>query len=233
MVFRGDNCFCGLAESAVVGWHHIVAHALRIPELLYSAVCTLDEHRASAAAIAAAALAAVLKADAASETAGVGAGAKASDVAWVQLEVVRSLFEEHSSPSSMYKDVRRYHVRMTAGQVGCMGWSSKKSEVRMSRRYVDRSLKKLYLEYEQQRPSHLKVCSTTFELLRPPWVKRITAAHKEVYVCAFAPTDDSDSGRGSDSDTSSYGGLLRMPGLLQALQQGELLQQGVQQGVQL
>ncbi|GFH24450.1 hypothetical protein HaLaN_22250, partial [Haematococcus lacustris] len=26
----------------------------------------------------------------------------------------------------------------------------------MSRRYVDRSLKKLYLEYEQQRPSHLK-----------------------------------------------------------------------------
>ncbi|KAJ9527585.1 hypothetical protein QJQ45_025865 [Haematococcus lacustris] len=60
-----------------------------------------------------------------------------------QLEYVRNFFEEHSSPSPMYKDVRRYYVRMTAG-------SSKKSEVRMSRRYVDRSLKKLYLEYERE-----------------------------------------------------------------------------------
>ncbi|KAJ9518955.1 hypothetical protein QJQ45_026202, partial [Haematococcus lacustris] len=93
-----------------------------------------------------------------------------------QLEYVRTFFEEHSSPSPMYKDVRRYYVRMTAG-------SSKKSEVRMSRRYVDRSLKKLYLEYERECPTNLKVGSTTFEMLRPPWVKRITAAHKQVCVC--------------------------------------------------
>ncbi|KAJ9520188.1 hypothetical protein QJQ45_030107, partial [Haematococcus lacustris] len=93
-----------------------------------------------------------------------------------QLEYVRSFFEDHSSPSPMYKDVRRYYVRMTAG-------SSKKSEVRMSRRYVDRSLKKLYLEYERECPKTLKVGSTTFEMLRPPWVKRITAAHKQVCVC--------------------------------------------------
>ncbi|KAJ9510753.1 hypothetical protein QJQ45_027610 [Haematococcus lacustris] len=32
-----------------------------------------------------------------------------------QLECVRTFFEEHSSPSPMYKDVRRYYVRMTAG----------------------------------------------------------------------------------------------------------------------
>ncbi|KAJ9508709.1 hypothetical protein QJQ45_028003, partial [Haematococcus lacustris] len=32
-----------------------------------------------------------------------------------QLEYVRSFFEDHSSPSPMYKDVRRYYVRMTAG----------------------------------------------------------------------------------------------------------------------
>ncbi|KAJ9526958.1 hypothetical protein QJQ45_025334 [Haematococcus lacustris] len=133
-----------------------------------------------------------------------------------QLEYVRTFFEEHSSPSPMYKDVRRYYVRMTAG-------SSKKSEVRMSRRYVDRSLKKLYLEYEQECPANLKVGSTTFEVLRPPWVKRITAAHKQVCVCIPCetcellldqlgkhmdslvlpedpqPLDDSDSDSGSDS----------------------------------
>ncbi|KAJ9519609.1 hypothetical protein QJQ45_013374 [Haematococcus lacustris] len=134
-----------------------------------------------------------------------------------QLEYVRTFFEEHSSPSPMYKDVRRYYVRMTAG-------SSKKSEVRMSRRYVDRSLKKLYLEYERECPTNLKVGSTTFELLRPPWVKRITAAHKQVCVCIPCetcelqldqlgkhmdslvlpedpqePLDDSDSDSGSDS----------------------------------
>ncbi|KAJ9534996.1 hypothetical protein QJQ45_029644 [Haematococcus lacustris] len=61
--------------------------------------------------------------------------------------------------------------------------SSKGSEVRMSRRYVDRSLKKLYLEYKRECPLNLKVGSNTFELLRPPWVKRITAAHKQVCVC--------------------------------------------------
>ncbi|KAJ9519287.1 hypothetical protein QJQ45_023086 [Haematococcus lacustris] len=133
-----------------------------------------------------------------------------------QLEYVRSFFEDHSSPSPMYKDVRRYYVRMTAG-------SSKKSEVRMSRRYVDRSLKKLYLEYERECPANLKVGSTTFEMLRPPWVKRITAAHKQVCVCIPCetcelqldqlgkhmdslvlpedpqPLDDSDSDSGSDS----------------------------------
>ncbi|KAJ9510624.1 hypothetical protein QJQ45_027495 [Haematococcus lacustris] len=134
-----------------------------------------------------------------------------------------SFFEDHSSPSPMYKDVRRYYVRMTAG-------SSKKSEVRMSRRYVDRSLKKLYLEYERECPVNLKVGSTTFELLRPPWVKRITAAHKQVCVCIPCetcellldqlgkhmdslvvpedpqPPDDSDSDSESDSDTNSDGG---------------------------
>ncbi|KAJ9530717.1 hypothetical protein QJQ45_014859 [Haematococcus lacustris] len=102
--------------------------------------------------------------------------------------------------------------------------SSKKSEVRMSRRCVDRSLKILYLEYERQCPANLKVRSTTFELLRPPWVRRITAAHKQVCVCIpcetcelqldqlgkhmdslvlpedLQPRDDSDSDRGSDSD---------------------------------
>ncbi|KAJ9529718.1 hypothetical protein QJQ45_014487, partial [Haematococcus lacustris] len=133
-----------------------------------------------------------------------------------QLEYVRSFFEDHSSPSPMYKDVRRYYVRMTAG-------SSKKSEVRMSRRYVDRSLKKLYLEYERECPTNLKVGSTTFKMLRPPWVKRITAAHKQVCVCIPCetcelqldqlgkhmdclvlpedpqPLDDSDSDSGSDS----------------------------------
>ncbi|KAJ9508644.1 hypothetical protein QJQ45_027928 [Haematococcus lacustris] len=133
-----------------------------------------------------------------------------------QLEYVRTFFEEHSSPSPMYKDVRRYYVRMTAG-------SSKKSEVRMSRHYVDRSLKKLYLEYEQECPANLKVGSTTFEVLRPPWVKRITAAHKQVCVCIPCetcellldqlgkhmdslvlpedpqPLDDSDSDSGSDN----------------------------------
>ncbi|KAJ9525661.1 hypothetical protein QJQ45_003511 [Haematococcus lacustris] len=100
----------------------------------------------------------------------------------------------------------------------------------MSRRYVDRSLKKLYLEYERQCPANLKVRSITFELLRPPWVKRITAAHKQVCVCIPCetcelqldqlgkhmnslvvpvdpqPPDDSDSDRGSDSDTNSDGG---------------------------
>ncbi|KAJ9517307.1 hypothetical protein QJQ45_016675 [Haematococcus lacustris] len=134
-----------------------------------------------------------------------------------QLEYVRTFFEEHSSPSPMYKDVRRYYVRMTAG-------SSEKSEVRMSRRYVDRSLKKLHLEYERECPANLKVGSTTFEMLRPPWVKRITAAHKQVCVCIPCetcelqldqlgkhmdslvlpedpqPLDDSDSDSGSDSD---------------------------------
>ncbi|KAJ9512372.1 hypothetical protein QJQ45_012851 [Haematococcus lacustris] len=133
-----------------------------------------------------------------------------------QLEYVRTFFEEHSSPSPMYKDVRRYYVRMTAG-------SSKRSEVRMSRRYVDRSLKKLYLEYERECPANLKVGSTAFEMLRPPWVKRITAAHKQVCVCIpcetcelqldqlgkhmdslelpedSQPLDDSDSDCGSDS----------------------------------
>ncbi|KAJ9533025.1 hypothetical protein QJQ45_018110 [Haematococcus lacustris] len=68
--------------------------------------------------------------------------------------------------------------------------SSKKSEVRMSRRYVDRSLKKLYLEYERQCPANLKVRSTTFELLHPPWVKRITAAHKQVCVHSLAMFND-------------------------------------------
>ncbi|KAJ9530062.1 hypothetical protein QJQ45_023342, partial [Haematococcus lacustris] len=140
-----------------------------------------------------------------------------------QLEYVRNFFEEHSSPSPMYKDVRRYYVRMTAG-------SSKKSEVRMSRRYVDRSLKKLYLEYEWECPVNVKVGSTTFELLRPPWVKRITAAHKQVCVCIPCetcellldqlgkhmdslvvpedpqPPDDSDSDSESDSDTNNDGG---------------------------
>ncbi|KAJ9530658.1 hypothetical protein QJQ45_014822, partial [Haematococcus lacustris] len=140
-----------------------------------------------------------------------------------QLEYVRNFFEEHSSPSPMYKDVRRYYVRVTAG-------SSKKSEVRMSRRYVDRSLKKLYLEYERECPVKLKVGSTTFEMLRPPWVKRITAAHKQVCVCIPCetcellldqlgkhmdslvvpedpqPPDDSDSDSASDSDTNSDGG---------------------------
>ncbi|KAJ9510823.1 hypothetical protein QJQ45_027771 [Haematococcus lacustris] len=134
-----------------------------------------------------------------------------------QLEYVRNFFEEHSSPSPMDKDVRRYYVRMTAG-------SSKKSEVRMSRRYVDRSLKKLYLEYEWECPVNLKVGSTTFEMLRPPWVKRITAAHKQVCVCIPCetcelqldqlgkhmdslvlpedphPLDDSDSDSGSESN---------------------------------
>ncbi|KAJ9508307.1 hypothetical protein QJQ45_011819 [Haematococcus lacustris] len=93
----------------------------------------------------------------------------------------------------------------------------------MSRRYVDRSLKKLYLEYERECPKTLKVGSTTFEMLRPPWVKRITAAHKQVCVCIPCetcelqldqlgkhmdslvlpedpqPLDDSDSDSGSDS----------------------------------
>ncbi|KAJ9526823.1 hypothetical protein QJQ45_017797, partial [Haematococcus lacustris] len=32
-----------------------------------------------------------------------------------QLEYARSFTEEHSSPSPMYKDMRRYYVRMTAG----------------------------------------------------------------------------------------------------------------------
>ncbi|KAJ9514370.1 hypothetical protein QJQ45_012285 [Haematococcus lacustris] len=32
-----------------------------------------------------------------------------------QLEYVRTFFEEHSSPSPMYKDVRHYYVRVTAG----------------------------------------------------------------------------------------------------------------------
>ncbi|KAL6746517.1 hypothetical protein V8C86DRAFT_3034633 [Haematococcus lacustris] len=32
-----------------------------------------------------------------------------------QLEYVRNFFEEHSSPSPMYKDVWRYYVRLTAG----------------------------------------------------------------------------------------------------------------------
>ncbi|KAL6745548.1 hypothetical protein V8C86DRAFT_3035484 [Haematococcus lacustris] len=105
--------------------------------------------------------------------------------------------------------------------------SSKKSEVRMSRRYVDRSLKKLYLEYERECPVNLKVGSTTFEMLRPPWVKRITAAHKQVCMCIPCetcellldqlgkhmdslvvpedpqPPDDSDSDSESDSDTNS------------------------------
>ncbi|KAJ9521797.1 hypothetical protein QJQ45_024663, partial [Haematococcus lacustris] len=31
--------------------------------------------------------------------------------------------------------------------------------------------------------AHKQVGSTTFEMLRPPWVKRITAAHKQVCVC--------------------------------------------------
>ncbi|KAJ9521652.1 hypothetical protein QJQ45_008998 [Haematococcus lacustris] len=134
-----------------------------------------------------------------------------------QLEYVRTFFEEHSSPSPMYKDVRRYYVRMTAG-------SSEKSEVRMSRRYVDRSLKKLYLEYARECPANLTVGSTTFEMLRPPWVKRITAAHKQVCVCIPCescelqldqlgkhmdslvlpedpqPLGDSNSDSGSDSD---------------------------------
>ncbi|KAJ9533998.1 hypothetical protein QJQ45_027105, partial [Haematococcus lacustris] len=133
-----------------------------------------------------------------------------------QLEYVRTFFEEHSSPSPMYKDVRRYYMRMTAG-------SSEKSEVRMSRRYVDRSLKKLYLEYARECPENLTVGSTTFEMLRPPWVKRITAAHKQVCVCIPCescelqldqlgkhmgslvlpedpqPLGDSDSDSGSDS----------------------------------
>ncbi|KAJ9504609.1 hypothetical protein QJQ45_030488, partial [Haematococcus lacustris] len=104
--------------------------------------------------------------------------------------------------------------------------SSKKSEVRMSRRYVDRSLKQLYLEYERECPTNLQVGSTTFELMCLPWVKRITAAHKQVCVCIpcetcklqldqlgkhmdslVLPVDpqppddsDSDSGSGSDSD---------------------------------
>ncbi|KAJ9527672.1 hypothetical protein QJQ45_025957 [Haematococcus lacustris] len=141
-----------------------------------------------------------------------------------QLEYVRTFFKEHSSPSPMYKDVRRYYVRMTAGRpLHCRGSSSKKSEVRMSRRYVDRSLKKLYLEYERECPANLKVGSTAFEILRPPWVKRITAAHKQVCVCIpcetcelqldqlgkhmdslelpedSQPLDDSDSDCGSDS----------------------------------
>ncbi|KAJ9525821.1 hypothetical protein QJQ45_009306 [Haematococcus lacustris] len=112
----------------------------------------------------------------------------------------------------------------------CRVGSSKKSEVRMSRRYVDRSLKKLYLEYEQECPVNLKVGSTTFEMLRPPWVKRITAAHKQVCVCIPCetcellldqlgkhmdslvvpedpqPPDDSDSDSESDSDANNDGG---------------------------
>ncbi|GFH31191.1 hypothetical protein HaLaN_30179 [Haematococcus lacustris] len=38
----------------------------------------------------------------------------------------------------------------------CDSTSSKKSEMRMPRRYVERSLKKLYLEYEWQCLAHLK-----------------------------------------------------------------------------
>ncbi|KAL6763663.1 hypothetical protein V8C86DRAFT_2431812 [Haematococcus lacustris] len=72
--------------------------------------------------------------------------------------------------------------KMEGRPLHCRGRSSKKSEVRMSRRYVDRSLKKLYLEYERECPANLKVGSTAFEILRPPWVKRITAAHKQEAV---------------------------------------------------
>ncbi|KAJ9515011.1 hypothetical protein QJQ45_016986 [Haematococcus lacustris] len=114
-------------------------------------------------------------------------------------------------------------LRSTAVRHPCTRTSSKKSEVRMSRRYVDRSLKKLYLEYERECPANLKVGSTAFEILRPPWVKRITAAHKQVCVCIpcetcelqldqlgkhmdslelpedSQPLDDSDSDCGSDS----------------------------------
>ncbi|KAJ9527370.1 hypothetical protein QJQ45_025636 [Haematococcus lacustris] len=122
-----------------------------------------------------------------------------------QLEYARSFTEEHSSPSPM--SITQGHAAL-----------------------LHRSLKKLYLEYERQCPANLKVRSTTFELLRPPWVKRITAAHKQVCVCIPCetcelqlvqlgkhmnslvvpvdpqPPDDSDSDRGSDSDTNSDGG---------------------------
>ncbi|KAL6757215.1 hypothetical protein V8C86DRAFT_3135717 [Haematococcus lacustris] len=98
------------------------------------------------------------------------------------LEYVRNFFKEHSSPSPMYKDVRRYYVRMTA-------MSSKKSEVRMSRRYVDRSLEKLYLEYERECPTNLK---------------DQLDKHMNSLVLPMDPQppddSDSDSGSGSDSD---------------------------------
>ncbi|GFH27828.1 hypothetical protein HaLaN_26210 [Haematococcus lacustris] len=104
------------------------------------------------------------------------------------------------------------------------GRAVRRARERMSRRCVDRSLKILYMEYERQCPANLKVRSTTFELLRPPWVKRITAAHKQVCVCIpcetcelqldqlekhmdslvlpedLQPRDDSDSDSGSNSD---------------------------------
>ncbi|KAJ9530528.1 hypothetical protein QJQ45_012536 [Haematococcus lacustris] len=130
-----------------------------------------------------------------------------------------------AGPSAVPMPMMAPPARPPLSQPGAAGVRAvRRARERMSRRCVDRSLKILYMEYERQCPANLKVRSTTFELLRPPWVKRITAAHKQVCVCIpcetcelqldqlekhmdslvlpedLQPRDDSDSDSGSNSD---------------------------------
>ncbi|KAJ9510318.1 hypothetical protein QJQ45_015772, partial [Haematococcus lacustris] len=108
--------------------HHSVAHALRIPGLPYSAVVGAHQSRSLATAppppipIMPHAVKRARRSHLSNLAAGAAADWAAAPLrrgrrclSQEQLEYVRTFFEEHSSPSPMYKDVRRYYVRMTAG----------------------------------------------------------------------------------------------------------------------